>query len=121
MGGWINYSLKITSGWVGLEGGNTSRRTCQEVREASMALAGLVMNVGGLALDIVDNHDSLSEAFQALRDRFERDGITERAIWRKKLHELHLPIGGDPLGIIQEMEKLVKKLRSLGAEPDEEE
>ncbi|CAM9292753.1 unnamed protein product [Choristocarpus tenellus] len=79
------------------------------------------MTVGGLALDIINNHDSPSEAFQALRDRFERDGITKRVILRTNLHELRLPIGVDPADIIQKMENMFKKLRSLGIKPDEEE
>ncbi|XP_035901012.1 uncharacterized protein LOC118507114 [Anopheles stephensi] len=80
----------------------------------------LVNRIGEDQLDYVKDTRTAKEAWDALKNVFERVGIAGKLLLKKQFQELKLKEGGDVKANLLQFEKVLRDMRAAGVKTDEE-
>jgi len=106
---------------VGADDFDRSSIPAERICKADAAWRSLITTCQGVALDLVLQSESPSEAWTTLKAHYETNTQGKRRYVRQELHNTSMVQGENPAEFMLRVDQVVRELRRLGASVDEEE
>ena len=98
----------------------TPAQTAEFERRAQRAFSSIVMTIATSRLYLITSCDGAKDAWDTLRDHFERDTLANKLLLKKQYFRMEMGENTSAEGHLKQMKELTDRLASIGAPVDEE-